>query len=238
MSLFHSVDVPCPACDEKVPFDMVFSVNASRAPHLRDAILNGTFQSKSCPKCNKLFRVQPEFNYLDIERDLWIAAFPLNYRSEWRTHEAHADEVFEKAFGRNSPAAALDMGQNLRRRTTFGWGALLEKIIVLEKGLDDVTVELCKLAIIRGVNNQPMANETELRLFAFEGDDFVMGWIESTTDRLLEQLQAPRSLYDEIEADREGWQELRNQLSEGTFVDLDRLLIESNVTAAPLEANA
>jgi hypothetical protein len=53
------------------------------------------------------------------------------------------------------------------------------------------------------------------------------------SERVVELLQVPRSLYDEIEADPEGWQEVRSQLSEGMFVDLERLMIESNAAPAP-----
>lgn len=227
MSLFQTVDVPCPGCESDVSFDLVFSVNAGRAPELREQILAGTFQSQACSNCGKEFRIQPEFNYLDIARDLWIAAFPLNYRSDWKEHERHALEIFDRSFGSKAGAAAQEMGRNLRKRVVFGWGALNEKIIALEHDLDDVTLELAKVAIIRGLPDQPLADETELRLFAFEGDDFVMGWIESAFDRLIDQIQVPRSLYEEIAADPVGWEELRGELSGGLFVDAELLMIES-----------
>jgi hypothetical protein len=233
MSIFESASVPCPSCGEKVRYNLVYSVNADRRPDLRDEIIRGTFQSAVCGKCQAKFRVQPEFNYLDIGRGLWLAAFPLEALGAWSEYEGRARNIYEKAYGSQASAVAQEIGGGLKTRCTFGWPALREKIVALEAGLDDVTLELCKLAMMRGLEDQPIADETELRLYGFEERDFVMGWIVSVSERVVELLQVPRSLYDEIEADPEGWQEVRSQLSEGMFVDLERLMIESNAAPAP-----
>jgi hypothetical protein len=227
MSLFKATTSSCPACNETITSELVHSVNAGRRPDLRDAIIAGTFQSVTCSKCGAVFRVQPEFNYLDVGRGLWLAAFPLEALGSWPEHERHARELFEKAYGRRAPAAAQYIGRGLKPRVTFGWAALREKIVAFDGGLDDVTLELCKLAMMRGLGQQPLADETELRLYGFDGPDFVMGWIISASERVVDMLQVPRSLYDEIAADRDGWQEIRSQLSEGPFVDLERLLVET-----------
>lgn len=232
MSLFKGASSTCPACQETIPVELVHSVNAGRRPDLRDAIIAGTFQSVTCGKCHAVFRVQPEFNYLDVGRGLWLAAFPLEELVAWNEREAHTRELFEKAYGSRAPAAAQEIGRGLTPRVTFGWAALREKIVAFDGGLDDVTLELCKLAVMRGGGPQPLVDETEFRLYGFEGRDFVMGWIISASERVVDLLQVPRSLYDEIAADREGWQEIRDLLSGGTFVDLERLMVETAAVPA------
>lgn len=227
MSLFRKVDVPCPSCGGSVPFELVFSVNAKRRPDLREEILRGTFQSQTCSACGKTFRVQPEFNYVDIGRGLWVAAFPLEKRGDWQVHEDHAEAIFQKSYGRNASQAARALGANLTKRLTFGWSALREKIVAFDAGLDDITIELCKLAVIRGLADQPLGDETELRLIDFEGEDLILAWIVSVSERLIEQLRVPRSLYDEVSADSASWSDLRNDLSQGMLVDLDRAMIVS-----------
>jgi hypothetical protein len=237
MSLFETKSVPCPACGADVKYSLVYSVNADRRPDLRDAIVNGTFQAATCGACGAKFRVQPEFNFFDSGRGLWLAAFPLKAVGEWRVYEENARRLFDTAYGPRAPAAAREIGKDLVPRVTFGWAAVREKIVAFEGGLDDVTLELCKLAMMRGWEPQPLATETELRLYGFEGDDFVMAWIISASERVVDMLQVPRSLYDEIVADQEGWQEIRSQLSEGIFVDLDRLMVESGAMPAAAAAN-
>lgn len=225
MSLFRTFTVACPACGAAVDFSVVNSVNAARRPDLRDAILDGSFQRKSCPTCNESFRVEPEFNYLDVNRNQWIAAFPLSKLGEWEKWERHAANVFDLAFGARASRPAQEIGADLVPRLTFGWAALREKLVAAEQGLDDVTLELCKIAMLRGLPGQPVANHTELRLYGFEETDFVMAWIVATTEYPVDMLRVPRSLYDEIAEEAMDWQDLRDELSSGLFADEQKLMI-------------
>jgi len=225
MSLFRTFTVACPACGAAVAFSVVNSVNAARRPDLRDAILDGSFQRKSCPTCNESFRVEPEFNYLDVGRNQWVAAFPLSKLGEWEKWERHTRDIFDKAFGSQASRPAQEIGADLTARLTFGWAALREKLVAADGGLDDLTLELCKIAMVRGLESQPLANHTELRLYGFEEQDLVMGWIVATSEFPVDMLRVPRSLYDEIAADPDGWQLLREELSPGLFVDGQKLMI-------------
>lgn len=227
MSLFHTSQIPCPSCGQDVEFEVVASVNAVRRPDLRQAILDGTFQQQTCGHCGTNFRVQPEFNYLDVSRGQWIAAFPYEKLGEWPRHEEHTRATIDKAYGPRASAPARSIGARLKLRLTFGWAALREKLVAAEAGLDDVVLELCKIAILHGAPDQPLADETELRLFAVDGPDLVLAWIVTVTERVVDTMKVPRSLYDEIAADLEAWQELRAELSAGMFVDSQRLMIAS-----------
>lgn len=227
MSLFRTFNVACPSCGEEVAFKLVYSVNAVRRPDLREEIIDGGFQRQTCAKCEHTFRVEPDFNYLDVERGQWIAAFPLSKLGEWQQWEEHARKMFDKAYGSNASAPAQAIGAGLTARLTFGWAALREKLVAAESGLDDATLELCKIAMLRGMESSPLADETELRLYEDHGEDLVMGWIIAVSERPVDLMTVPRSLYDEIARDPEVWQELRNEVSAGMFVDMQRLMIES-----------
>ena len=91
--------------------------------------------------------------------------------------------------------------------------------------LDDVTLELVKLAIVRTSKTSPLSNENELRLLDVEGDKLVLAWIRAQTEQVVEALKVPRKLYDDIAADEQGWHALREELSAGLFVDMNRLLV-------------
>jgi hypothetical protein len=45
------------------------------------------------------------------------------------------------------------------------------------------------------------------------------------TGEIVEKLVVPRGLYDEIAADKTGWQALRDELSGRLFVDMQRLML-------------
>jgi len=225
MSRFQTQPLACPACGEPVDFEVVMSVNADRRPDLREAILNGSFQRQACAKCGTSFRLDPEMNYLDVGRGQWIAAFPIAKLAQWKIVEEQARSTFARAYGEKAPAAAREIGGCLRARVTFGWAALREKLLAAEHQLDDTTLELVKIAILRGLDNSPVGADTELRLVGVEGSELVMAWIRAVNEEVVEGLRVPRSLYEEIAADPTGWQALREELSAGPFVDMNRLLV-------------
>jgi hypothetical protein len=224
MSVFRTLNIPCPACGGETPFNLVHSVNADRRADLRDEILAATFQQMPCPGCGKEFRVEPEFNYLNLGRNQWIAAWPRASMAEWREYDTQARESFDDAFGENAPPGAQEMGRNIVPRITFGWAALREKLFVRDAGLDDVTVELAKAALIRA-SPTARAMTSELRLLAIEGEELVFGWIDSNNEKGIEINRVNRALLAEIEADQTTWEALRTQLSAELFVDINRLFL-------------
>jgi CpXC protein len=225
MSKFQTIALACPACGEPVDFEAVGSVNADRRPDLRTAILDFSFQRLPCPKCGTSFRLDPEFSYLDVGRGQWIGAFPLAKLGQWRGVEQQARATFARAYGDQAPAAAREIGKNMRPRITFGWAGVREKLVAVEHQLDDVTLELVKMAIVRGRDNSPFGKDTELRLVHVEAAYLGMAWILAVNESIVEPLRVPRSLYDEIVADAAGWDALRKELSSQFFVDMNRLLV-------------
>jgi hypothetical protein len=228
MSMFRTMTVNCPECGSGVEFKAVFSVNADRRPDLRTAILDGSFQRQPCAQCGKTFRLDPEMTYVDVGRGQWIAVFPVSKLGQWKDLEEQARTTFAQAYGPQAPAAARQMGAGMRPRITFGWDGLREKLIVADHQLDDVTLELAKLAIVRTSESSPLSSETDLRLIDVEDDTLEMAWIRAHTEQVVELLKVPRQVYDDIAADDEGWQSLRQELSAGLFVDMNRLLITTS----------
>jgi hypothetical protein len=110
-------------------------------------------------------------------------------------------------------------------RISFGCGGLREKLIAVDHQLDDVTLELVKLAIVRNSESSPLSNENELRFVDIKKEKLVMAWIHAPTEHLVELFDVPRQLYDDIAGSQEGWQSLREELSAGAFVAMNRFLV-------------
>jgi hypothetical protein len=231
MSLFQTEEINCGACKEPIKIDVVYSVNADRRPDYRDAILAGTFQQISCPKCSYLFRMEPELTYLDMGRGQWILVRSARQMADWDALEEAGQVLFAASYGENAPEPAQEMGRRLKPRVAFGWPALREKIVTQAAEMDDVTLELMKLAILRGGEDLPITDDLELRLAAVEGDELLMGWINPTTEAAVESLRVPKSLYDEISRDEPAWKAAREQLGEGLFVDVHRMLVPAGEQA-------
>lgn len=230
MSLFITTTFPCPKCGEPVEFGVVASINADRRSDLREAILQRTFQLGTCAQCSHAFRIEPEMTYLDVKRKQWILVQPASELVNWIVLERTALTTFDLAYGAKAAAGARAIGRGMQARITFGWAALREKILCKEHDLDDVCLELLKVAIVRGMDESPLGGDVELRLEKLDEGQLVLQWIRAAEEQVVETLRVPRGLYDEIATDASGWQELRQELTAGPFVDFHRLLIEANLT--------
>jgi len=234
MSRFFPLEIKCPACQEPIKFNANASVNADRRPDFRDAIIAGSFQRTSCPKCAAAFRLDPELNYLDVGRGQWIAVYPYAKINDWQLLEADSREAFDLAYGAQASEGAQEIGRDLKPRLVFGWSALREKLVVLEKGLDDVELELLKMALLRGMEDPPLKVGHELRFVDLDAEtgELVFVVLVSKTEDFVEELRVPRELYDEIAADQEGWRELRQELQGSYFVDMLKLMIATPAGAS------
>ena len=73
-------------------------------PSCAGEIVDESFQVIACPKCGNAFRIEPDFNYVEHERNLWIAALPLERLPRWREEEAEAEALFERVYGPRASA--------------------------------------------------------------------------------------------------------------------------------------
>lgn len=224
MSLFKPFDTPCPNCGTVAELDVFSSVNGDRRPDLTDDIINGTLQRHTCANCGTEFRPEPSINYLSMGEGLWLMARPLPEMAHWDAEEEDAAASFDMAYGGGAPASAKEIGDLLTVRLTFGWAAFREKVLIAQHGLNDVTVELMKLAIIRNRPGAPLAPGVELRLLNVRGDTFDMGWVNAVTNEGVDLFQAQKALYDDIEGDP-AWDDLRTSITAGCFVDTARLSV-------------
>ena len=225
MSIFRNADIACPSCKSIVHFELVHSVNADRRPDLRQAILDRSFQRKTCPACGFVFRMEPEFSYIDIKRGQYIAVWPASRQGEAHELEERSQSAFERAFGSKAPSEAKAIGKKIVARMVFGWAALNEKLLAAEAGIDDRTLELVKLGAIRNLDRAPIGTGVEFRLVEARPDALMLGWIETAVDHLLDVVSVPRAALGEIEAAPEDWASLRDDIGSGLFVDYRKGLI-------------
>lgn len=226
MSIFHTAQATCGHCGHVNEVERSASVNADARPDLRDAILDRSFQRQVCAKCGTELRLPPHLTYLDVGRNQWIMADPADTVERWKAAEAEARGIWDRSFGMRAPPHGRSMGLTMRSRLVFGWTALREKILCAELGLDDVTLELLKLAVIRDAGNPPLADQTELRLVAGDAKTLRLDWIELGTERSLEGVRVPRGDYDAIVAAAADWADARAKFDGALFVDWRRLMFE------------
>ncbi len=232
MSLFHPATITCSKCGTQAEIQRNASVNADRRADLRRAILDGSFQAATCRKCGTQLRLPPHLTYLEIKRGTWIAAEPATLLDEWPEVEDQVWRAYSRAFGEDASPAGQSIGAGLRPRLVFGWPALREKLLCADLGLDDITLECLKMAVLRNVDHAPMADQTELRLIRGDAATLELAWFVTLSEQILSGLDVPRDLYDSIAAEPEVWDTVRRRFDGVFLVDLRRF------TAGPELAEA
>lgn len=225
MSIFEQIELKCPNCAAPVKFDLVMSVNAARQPDLRAAILDRSFQRQTCPACDTVFRMPPEFSYLDVKRKQFFGVWPAARMAEWQALEGRVDQSFDKSFGAASGAAGI--GQGMRVRLALGWSGLNEKLIAEAAGVDDIELEMAKVAALRSLGEFRLNPDQECRLIAADDENLSFGWISSASEELLEEFSVPRQLLRDIQADPAPWAGLRAMVAGSSFVDYRRPMLSA-----------
>ncbi len=226
MSVFVTMQASCPVCAAAWEIEVVGSVNADRAPELREAVLDGSFQAQVCESCGMAFRLPPRFTYVDFGRRQWFVAHPTGESIRWPEHEAMAQEMFETTFANNAPRAVQEMAAGVRRRIVYGWPALREKLLCQDHGLDDVTMELFKAAMLQHVPSAPVSDETELRFDGMDDGKLSLSWFMAGTEQRLGRVGVPPAAFSAFEREP-GWDDLRAQFAGAAFVDMERLMVRA-----------
>lgn len=232
MSMFLAVQARCTNCKTQVEASLAASVNADRRPDLRDAILDGSFQSTACPSCGTAIRFPAHLTYIDMERGQWILVEDAARLMQWHEVEAEASKLYSKCFGHAAPPLQRMMGETMTARLVFGWPALREKLIAQAAGLDDLTLELFKISILRNVPGPPLADMTELRLIDAEDGMLTLRWLDASNEEGIADLPLERALYDEFASNLTPWAALRADLEGVLFTDMKRIAL------APAEGSA
>jgi hypothetical protein len=141
MSTFRPYLLTCP-CGHQHTVDLVDGIHITRLPDARRQILDGAFQRFTCPACGVETAVEKQAVYTDFERYEYVAV-ETRIREPWPTIRARHQRIFDDSF-RSGPPLAGEIGVRFRKRAVIGFGALREKLVLWDGGLDDLVVEAVK----------------------------------------------------------------------------------------------
>ena len=131
MSRIVPTKINCPKCGRISSYECYTSVNVSVDPHLREAILGGSFYCRCCPKCRHHFDVEQDLLYHDM-------------RGRFCVWTKIPDESGIPKLEPGTEKAASKF-QGYQTRIVSGRNDLVEKIKLADDGHDDVTIETIKL---------------------------------------------------------------------------------------------
>ena len=131
--------VVCPKCKQQSATNLLLSGNTAEDTDLRAKIFDESLFRWKCKKCGFSSRYQHPLLYNDIEHKFMIYYIPNVERQKV------ADQKLETEFAELS---------DIRKRIVPDINAVKEKIILFENGINDMAVELTKLAVSEIVSKE------------------------------------------------------------------------------------
>jgi hypothetical protein len=139
MSQKRTHEIACPRCGQEQAVDLWDSLVVDEDPDLREALLAGRINRVACAGCRQSFRIDKPLVYHDREQEIFISFDPLvGGRTLAEAEQAFGDALQE--LNRLLPPDVPPPEAHL----VVDWSELVERVFLLEEGLDARLVEHIK----------------------------------------------------------------------------------------------
>ena len=171
------------------------AIDAGQDPELREALLAGRINRVECAGCQKGFRVEMPLVYHDREQDIFIHYEPL---AGGRTL-AEAEKGFQAVLKELTGLLPADLSP-LEVHLVVEWGELIERIFLLEEGLDARLVEHIKYMMFQQNPGKLPAEKKNLLFDAQDSTDEQLCFVvqDRTTKKLEAVLNFARADYEAL----------------------------------------
>lgn len=132
MSIIKKNTAVCSKCGERQEITVYKSINISENPELKEMVKDGSLFLWKCDSCGQTNLAKYDTLYHDPENRIMVWLLPDENISE---SQMHSISLHAKAIG------------NYRLRRVADTGSLMEKILIFDSSLDDITVEMCKYVL-------------------------------------------------------------------------------------------
>ena len=141
MSKYTIHEITCPECNTLNKAAIWDSVNVSLDPELKDKVLKRELNRLICKKCGSMTPVDTAMLYHDMKRAYMIYYIP-----------QHDEDYFE--FEGELKDTMNSMNSYKFRLVTNDYNNLVEKIRILDAGLDDRAVEYLKMIVLHHAKDE------------------------------------------------------------------------------------
>jgi hypothetical protein len=236
MSKFEPARLSC-VCGTEFEVMAADSLHITNLPEVRAKIVDGGFHVFGCPSCGARVQLDKLLAYTDFDRWEWFTVFPETALADWRGAVAFAEASFHTTVEDRSAPLVKTWAPKLRARmrAIFGVQALREKLLVLDAGLDDRTIEALKLQIIEWYDLR-CGPDSHLWFSRVEDDQLVFAWAVASGPGAAPPvlIAVPRTMYQQLVYDRDAARALAPILLESIAVDF-RIAHGAADAAAPTE---
>ena len=153
MSIKTESIATCSRCGNRTGLTMYKSINTAEDPSLKEKVKDGSLFLWKCPSCGQANLAKYDTLYHDPDKKLMIWLLQDENISQ---SQMHSISLHAKAIG----------NYTLRRVTDTG--SLMEKVLIFDSGLDDVTVELCKYVLKMELASKSSDEEAAKRILQMQ----------------------------------------------------------------------
>ena len=170
--------VVCPMCGELGKAEIYTNVNVTKHPDFRERVLEGGLFAWSCPSCGYQARLTYPILYNDMKNRFMVYLIPKIDRFQL------CDKELEETYSNI---------RNISKRVVPDFNAFKEKIFIFDSRLDDMAVELTKVAISQTVARQLGGVEiSEGYLSMYDRESNTMGFTYFTGEERTPYVQTAR----------------------------------------------
>lgn len=170
--------VVCPMCGELGKAEIFTSVNVAKNKDYRAKVLNGELFAWTCPSCGYNARLTYPILYNDMKHRFMVYLIPKIERFQL------CDKELEEKYSNL---------RNISKRVVSDFNSFKEKIFIFESRLDDMAVELTKVAISQTVSKKLGGVEVhDGYLSMYDRESNTMGFTYFTGDERTPYVQTAR----------------------------------------------
>ena len=170
--------VVCPMCGELGKAEIYTNVNVTKHPDFRGRVLEGGLFAWRCPSCGYQARLTYPILYNDMKNRFMVYLIPKIDRFQL------CDKELEEKYSNI---------RNVSKRIVPDFNAFKEKIFIFESRLDDMAVELTKVAISQTVSKKLGGVEvSEGYLSMYDRESNIMGFTYFTGEERTPYVQTAR----------------------------------------------
>lgn len=158
-----TVKAVCPSCGETSDISVYSGVNVGEEPELKAKVKDGSLFLWECPHCGKTNLASGQTIYHDPEERVMIWLLPKGSVPEDKVRLVEA-----------SLAEAAGTLEGYVFRRVEDAGSLIEKVNIVDAGLDDMAVEMCKYVTkmeLAGKEGGKDVLEAPFKFFRIDGPD-------------------------------------------------------------------
>ena len=185
----------CPFCNTEQQHNLYPIVDLVENPSLKLGLLTDSLFSVRCSECNNQFAVIHEMLVMDKEASFAILLAPDSTLTEFK-----------------EPSEEIGQFETLRLVNTSD--ELKEKILLLDAGLDDKTIELCKMYLLMKMESP---GHTLLYADHQKGEGQMLFSLFNEKDEMEETIQCSDGLYTQLVKTAEEF-----SLKEGYFLRINQ----------------